>query len=114
MNILFGVSLIALAAICQAFLVDKNECSSNSDCQPSQCCVSDYHGHYCAYYQNNTDPCHRPGHSALVYKCGCKPGLMCEHIHLHPGTVPPSDDPISSIEGAIENAGLGFCSPTSQ
>ncbi|OWF54713.1 U3-aranetoxin-Ce1a-like [Mizuhopecten yessoensis] len=113
MKILFGIVLIALVALCQAFLLDKSECTSNSDCQASQCCVSDFHGHYCAYYQNSTDPCHRPGHHAYVYKCGCAPGLMCEHIHLDHGTASPSSDPITSIEGAIENAGLGFCSSSS-
>ncbi|XP_069137607.1 neurogenic locus notch homolog protein 1-like [Argopecten irradians] len=112
MNALFGITLIGLAAICQAFLVaDRNECTTNSDCQANvECCVSDYHGHYCAPYQNETDPCHRPGHTAYVYKCGCRPGLTCEHVNLHTGTVTPSNDPLTGVEGAIENAGLGFCS----
>ncbi|XP_060071165.1 U3-aranetoxin-Ce1a-like [Ylistrum balloti] len=109
MNVFACLSVIVLAAICQGLLFEKNECTDNSDCLASQCCVNDFRGHYCAYYQNDTDPCHRPGHHAYVYKCGCAQGLVCEHFHLHPGTVPPSDDPLSSIEGAVESAGLGFC-----
>ncbi|KAL4238619.1 hypothetical protein ACF0H5_003326 [Mactra antiquata] len=85
-------------------------CIMDTDC-PGGCCHTDnLHGAKCYQYQNESEPCHLPGHQVkvMLYPCGCMQGQTCDEIHFDP-TLP---DEVHQAEILLLGHGYGLCTST--